>query len=188
MLLTLNKKEALRYLGIKSCDADEITLSLVDSVYDEIKDLITPKYTYKIFDMVNTGKSVIVDGVEFKSENLSFCLKDCKQVILFCATIGVGADTLTRKYSVTDRAKCSVAHAVGSALIETYCDNSCCEIAEKLGVEMRPRYSSGYGDLALSTQKEFFELLDITKHLGITLSDVYLMTPSKSVTAFIGVK
>lgn len=188
MLLTLDKKEALRYLGIKSAQADEATLLLVDSVYDEIKGLITPKYHYKIFDIVNTGKSVIIDGIEFKSENLSCCLKDCKKVILFCVTIGVGADTLTRKYSVTDTAKCSVCHAVGAALVETFCDNACCEIAEKHNIKMRPRYSSGYGDLALSTQKEFFELLDITKHLGITLSESYMMTPSKSVTAFIGVK
>lgn len=188
MLLTLDKKEALRYLGVKSSVTDEITLSLVDSVYEEIKDLITPKYHYRIFDMVNTGKSVKIDGIEFESENLSFCLKDCQKVILFCATIGVGADTLTRRYSVTDTAKCSVCHAVGAALVETLCDNACCEIAEKNNIEMRPRYSPGYGDLVLSTQKEFFELLDITKYLGITLSESYLMTPSKSVTAFIGVK
>lgn len=188
MLLTLDKKEALRYLGIKTVNADEITLSLVDSVYDEIKNLITPKYTYKLFSMENTGKSVIIDGVEFKSENLSLCLKDCKKVILFCATLGVGADTLARKYAVTDKSRFSVAHAVGAALIETFCDNACREISEKHNVNLRPRYSPGYGDLLLSTQKEFFELLSITKHLAVTLSDVYMMTPSKSVTAFIGVR
>ncbi|MCR5275107.1 MAG: Vitamin B12 dependent methionine synthase activation subunit, partial [Clostridiales bacterium] len=49
-------------------------------------------------------------------------------------------------------------------------------------------FSPGYGDLPIEVQKEFLPLLDAERRLGITLSDSYLMSPSKSVTAIIGIE
>ncbi|MBP3731219.1 MAG: hypothetical protein J6I40_07110, partial [Mailhella sp.] len=49
------------------------------------------------------------------------------------------------------------------------------------------RFSPGYGDFALEHQRDFARFLDMPRNAGISLSDTLLMTPSKSVTAVIGV-
>ena len=60
------------------------------------------------------------------------------------------------------------------------------DIANEYGVSVNPRFSPGYGDLPLGTQKDIFALLDCERKIGVTLNDSLLMSPSKSVTAFLG--
>ena len=55
------------------------------------------------------------------------------------------------------------------------------------GCALRHRFSPGYGDLPLSVQPAFLAALDATRRLGITLTSSFLMVPTKSVTAFVGV-
>jgi cobalamin-dependent methionine synthase I len=52
---------------------------------------------------------------------------------------------------------------------------------------LRPRYSPGFGDVPLAVQKTFFEILECQKNLALTLNDSLIMSPEKSVTAFVGV-
>ena len=52
---------------------------------------------------------------------------------------------------------------------------------------IRPRFSPGYGDVSLEVQRIFFELLDCQKNLALTLNDSLIMSPEKSVTAFVGI-
>ncbi|MBO5857729.1 MAG: Vitamin B12 dependent methionine synthase activation subunit, partial [Clostridia bacterium] len=42
-------------------------------------------------------------------------------------------------------------------------------------------------DLELTTQKDIFKILDCSKKIGLTLNDSLLMSPTKSVTAFVGI-
>ena len=50
----------------------------------------------------------------------------------------------------------------------------------------RPRFSPGYGDLPLEVQRTLFSLLEPMRHIGLSLTDSLLMSPTKSVTAFVG--
>ena len=59
-------------------------------------------------------------------------LRESNSIILFGATIGVGADTLVRKYSVTDAAMTSIAHCVGASLVENLCDKACDELKDTI--------------------------------------------------------
>ena len=75
-------------------------------------------------------------------------------------------------------------------MTEAWCD----EINERIRTEAakegfctRPRFSPGYGDLPLSMQKQISMILNMPKEIGVSLTESYLMTPSKSVTALIGV-
>ena len=52
---------------------------------------------------------------------------------------------------------------------------------------LRPRFSAGYGDLSLSVQKDIFSVLDCARKIGLTLNDSLIMSPSKSVTAVVGI-
>ena len=91
--------------------------------------------------------------------------------------------------SVTSITEASIYQAAGAAAIEAFLDRYNDKIEtqyEAEGISLRPRFSPGYGDLSLEHQKDWFRLLDITKQIGVELTDSLLMTPSKSVTAIIG--
>ena len=49
-----------------------------------------------------------------------------------------------------------------------------------------PRFSPGYGDYPLSVQRELLQLTDAPRRIGLTLTPGDMMTPSKSITAVIG--
>lgn len=187
MLLKYNEKEILRYLGYCGVSADEQTGSLIDEVYQELLKVIQPKYIYREYDFDRSDDGVTIEDIEFKSKKFLFHLKNSSSVVLFGATLGAGADTLVRRYSVSDTARAAVTHAVAASLIENLCDQACEEIKYTLGGTHRPRFSPGYGDLEISTQRDFFKLLDMSRRLGVSLSDGCIMTPTKSVTAFIGI-
>ena len=77
--------------------------------------------------------------------------------------------------------------AVLASKIEEVCD-SLEDTLKEQGLVLRRRYSPGYFDLDISEQKKIFALLDITKRIGLTLSDTCQMIPTKSVTAIIGIE
>ena len=55
------------------------------------------------------------------------------------------------------------------------------------GYHLTWRFSPGYGDLPLDTQKELVQVLDMHRKIGVSLTDSCLMVPSKSVTAILGI-
>lgn len=54
-------------------------------------------------------------------------------------------------------------------------------------IRFKMRFSPGYGDFSLTHQTDFFRLLQLEKNLGMSLNSALLMSPSKSITAVIGV-
>ena len=55
------------------------------------------------------------------------------------------------------------------------------------GKFLKPRFSPGYGDLPLEMQRDIFRVLDCSRKIGLTLNESLLMSPSKSVTAIVGI-
>lgn len=188
MLLKYDLRETARYMGYKhGALPNEEICELIDETYTELCKVIQPKYIYKEYDLIKTEDGIIVDAIEFKSQKLLSHLRDSNSIILFGATLGQGTDTLIRKYSVTDIVMTAVAQAVAASMVENLCDIACEELKTAIKGEHRPRFSPGYGDLHISSQADFFKLLPMNKQLGISLSEGFMMTPTKTVTAFIGV-
>ena len=95
-------------------------------------------------------------------------------------------DRLIAKYNRISPSKALIFQAIGAERAESLCDLFCDEMKEKYSTN--PRYSPGYGDLPLDIQRDIFAVLDCPRKIGLTLNDSLLMSPSKSVTAIIGVK
>ena len=55
------------------------------------------------------------------------------------------------------------------------------------GCHLTWRFSPGYGDLPLETQRELIRVLDTHRKIGVSLTGSCLMMPSKSVTAILGI-
>lgn len=183
-----NEKEILRYAGCQK--ADNNIKELMHSCIDEIKNILTYKVCYREFPVSVNENTVDLCFEVVNSNSLSKNLSDCKSVVLFAATVGLALDRVIAKYSRISPAKALMLQAIGSERIETLCDLFCDDISkakQKEGYLLKPRFSPGYGDLPLSLQKQVFACLNCYKHIGISLDDSLLMSPSKSVTAIVGI-
>ena len=178
-------KEAARYLGDKKPTAE--TYSLIEKYWSIAEKSFTYKVAYRIFS-VKTGE----DFVNFPfavvhSKNLAKCLEGCTRALIFGATVGIGADRLISRYANTLPSGALTVDAIATERIESLCDTFCNELEEG-GLNLTPRFSPGYGDLGLEHQRVIFDVLDLPRKIGITLNESLIMSPSKSVTAIIGIK
>ena len=111
---------------------------------------------------------------------------------MLAVTIGPGCDFLIRRAEAVSMTDAAIYQAAGAAMVEEWCDivNAKIkgEMLQRYGYHDRPRFSPGYGDLPLDLQRDFFRILNLPRTCGISLGDTLLMSPSKSVTAFIGLK
>ena len=87
-------------------------------------------------------------------------------------------------------AKSVVLQACAAAYLEEYCDELQLQIGEELEAQkkwLRPRFSPGYGDFDIHHQDDILRMLDTAKKIGLTMTESYMLTPTKSVTAVIGI-
>lgn len=160
--------------------------SLIDECIEEARSVLEYKVCYCILPLSIDASRIILPCGEITSDNLAKNLRGCKKVIVFAATVGVGIDRLIAKYSRLSPAKAFCFQALGAERVEALCDDFCLGMSKNR--RLRPRFSPGYGDLPLETQKMIFPLLDCPKRIGVSLGDSLLMSPSKSVTAFVGIQ
>jgi len=191
--MKVSNREVLRYLRMGGVAADERVITLIGELMDAFTVTMTPKNTYGIWDCrIGSGvtpDAVIIDGMTVKSGSLARHLAGCRRIALLAATLGIGADTLLRRYSVQDMEKAVIGQAVCAAMIEAYCGEIEDEIRQDPlvnGLHLTTRFSPGYGDFDISHQKDIVSLLNCDRRIGLTLTDGYMLIPSKSVTAIIG--
>ncbi len=185
-----DRTEIYRYLGYRTQKPDAVIQNSVEEVYEEIMQAVTPRFLSKPVTIRHTSDhDVLIDDYPIISSSLASHLDSCRTGFLLAATLGAKVDLLIQRYHIVDISKALVAQACAAVIIETYCD-SCQESLLKepfaAGLYMRPRYSPGYGDFGLQYQKFFLEHLQAQKRIGLTLTDGYLLVPSKSITAVIG--
>lgn len=182
----LSIKEILRYAGCG--EASEEVNSLVDECVKEARGLLRYNVCYGVLSFETDGELCDFGALSVRSKNLAQALNGCKRAVVFAATIGVEIDRLIAKYSRLAPSKALMFHALGAERIESLCDAFCEDMAREYKAKMTTRFSSGYGDLPIESQKDIFGLLGCEKRIGLTLSDSMLMLPTKSVTAFVGIK
>lgn len=180
------REEAVRYLGYAKAAPDEITEKLIDECEKELLQAIQARCCYAQTGISFPQENVVNIGFgNIASKSLYKHLQGCHSVILFAATIGIGVDRLIAKYNRLSPAKSVIIDALGSSAVEYWCDVVELDLT-KNEEKHCARFSAGYGDFPLECQRSFVNCLDVSRKLGITLSDSLLMTPTKSVTAVIG--
>lgn len=185
----IDRAEVLRYLGCRGQKPEKEIMDLVEVCVQEVEEAAEPKHVMRRFPVEVDGEVVKAGGLSLHSRQLARNLKDCKEVVFFAATLGMGVDRLLHKYLKIQVSKAVVIQAVAAAAIEAYC-NQCqrkleAECAGE-GLFVRPRYSPGYGDLSLTVQGDFLQLLQAQKTVGIVLTEGDIMLPEKSVSAIMG--
>ena len=146
------------------------------------------KAVFAVFDLKTEGEICDLGVMQIRSHSLAAHLAGCKRVILFAATLGTAFDRELQKQTRLSPARAYELQMQGLCEIEEWCDTLCAELGKEQRSTLRTRFSPGYGDLGLEVQREIFRVLDPSKHIGLCLSESCVMSPSKSVTAFVGVE
>ncbi len=77
---------------------------------------------------------------------------------------------------------------MASYLVEKACDRAEEIIMEDFDADKTFRYGLGYGDFPITKQKEFLNLLDASRQVGVHVNEASMLMPTKSVTCLIGIK
>ena len=181
----IRRAEVLRYAKATETPA---LLELVNSCIEEAEKIFTYKVCYAELEVRKHAGEVDFGVFRANSDSLAKNLKGADRTIVFGATVGLDIDRFAAKYSRISPSRALILNALGAERIEALCDEFARDIEAEYGAKLTPRFSPGYADLPLSFQKEIFTLLDLPRRIGITLTDTMLMSPTKSVTAFIGLK
>ncbi|MCR4703969.1 MAG: Vitamin B12 dependent methionine synthase activation subunit [Saccharofermentans sp.] len=188
-------KEVQRYMGYRGLtEISPDVQAKITKAINMVSAQSHPRIVTKEYPVRVRGNDITIcndtEEIVLTSKSLARNLKGCCGAILLAATIGPACDMLVRRASVTSSADASIYQASGAAAIEAFLDDQNAKLEkeyEAQGLFLRPRFSPGYGDLKLDHQKDWFRLLDISKHIGVELTDSLLMVPTKSVTALIGI-
>ena len=176
------------------CPTDGEDSALHDLI-DEMLSVSSPHFTYRImYRLLRLDEACDNPQVRdrlLQSADLKKNLSGCDSALLFAATVGSGIDRFIRRFEHTEPAKALILQAVGAERVESLCDRfnrDVTDAATTIGRKTHPRFSPGYGDLPLDVQPLLLTMLDAERRIGITLGNNLLMSPSKSVTALIGLE
>ena len=183
--MTAFEREVLRYLGNAAPDA-RLT-ALIASVEAELRREVRPRGVRRRLNIAIEESGMTVEGFRFASRALSQNLRGCKEACFAAATLGAEADRRLRRFSALDLPRAAVWQAGCAAYLEEYLGGMEDGLRrEAPGLYLRPRFSPGYGDLDISHQRAMFDLLELEKRLGLSLTQTHMMLPEKSVTAIAG--
>ena len=185
-----SETEALRYMGANH-NADCNIITLVNDCFRTLQNGLCYKVCYAYTDISVENNVVDFGFGRVVSENLAKNLEGCIQAVIFAATIGLQPDRQINVHSTVSPVTALAFDAVGSERIEALCDlfnNDVKHSAENHGYIAKPRFSAGYGDLSIDFQQNIFKVLDCQRKIGLTLNGSLSMSPTKSVTAIIGLR
>ncbi len=181
-LPSVDLREVLRYAG--SQKGDDSLLSLAEDCVKEVGSIGKGKVCYTVLSLPYDEEK---PSVFAKSKAMDTYLSACDNAVLFAATVGMEIDRFIARYSRLSPSRAVFMQALGGERIEALCDVFCQDMERKLGKTLLPRFSPGYGDWLLPVQNEIFRLLQPYKRIGLTLNESLLMSPTKSVTAVVGI-
>ena len=185
----LNLHEALRYMGQPMEECDARILDKVRECEEKLLKAVRPRYVYQCFDIEEREDGIGFGGTSLmlRGNDIRNHLKGCSKAILFCATLSSEVDRLIRVAEINDMLEALALDCLASTAIEQLCDKLELLLKEEFAeYNMTWRYGIGYGDLSISSQKEFVKVLNASKLIGLNVTDSYILTPRKSVTAIIG--
>ncbi len=184
----VSRKTIAKYLGYRGKPMDEPTYALIEEALLDLAPIV-PRHVLLRLPLSIAEHKVIIEGFQVESQSLSSHLARCNEAVLLAATLGVQADQLIGRASITRMSKAVVLQACAAAKLEAYLNGIGHGLAREVeaeGLYLTPRFSPGYGDLPLACQTEMLTLLEAGKRIGLGLTADFLLTPIKSVTAIIG--
>lgn len=188
--LVLSVEDIAREIGYGEIPPEEDIQELIASLLARVATLATPRYAFQIFEGEARKDCVCIrdsDPLETGSV-LTSLLQNSTRFALFAATVGENFRTYQEEVnSENNILKSYLLDVIGTCAVEKTGDCLETSLKEIIGEEKHTnRFSPGYCGWHLSGQRTLFRLMGGTP-CGITLSDVCLMNPIKSISGIIGV-
>ncbi len=192
LLKNLPKEEVLRYLGYRGTELPQKLSELIDECIHTTLNTITPRYLYRCFPLTKTDSGIQVGDTPLvlPGKDIQDHLFSCESVYLLCVTLGLPIDRLIRLKMVSAPDEGVIYDSCASTAVEALADLVQKEIEKEIsatGKNLTWRFSPGYGDLPLTIQRELLDVMDCPRKIGLSLNESLLLTPTKSVTAILGV-
>ena len=186
--IPFDEKEILRYAMLPSFAPKPEELPLQECL-KAAKGAAQCRAVWRRYLLVRDGDTLDLGFAKTDSRDLKKHLEGCGEIRLFACTAGAETDRRIARAKLLSPARGLLMHAIGAQQVEGGCDRLCARLAQQFpDRQLTDRFSPGYGDLTLEMQRDVMAALDCGRTIGITLTDSLLMTPSKSVTAIIGMK
>ncbi len=185
-LTGLNENEILMYLGYRGQEYTEDVREQMKCCEKEVLQTAVPRLVWRRLAIEDANFTAL----SLEGKDISEHLDGCREAVLMAVTLGPEIDALLRKKSVTDMADAVIMDACADTAVENVADHFETDLRRELEAEhlyLTDRFSPGYGDLPLSTQKKLCAALDTERKIGLSLSPTMLMIPKKSVTAILGI-
>ena len=183
-------KEALRYMGVKGAP-DPSVLALAKQAEEEVNAHAKVRSVFKKVEIKADESAGYVEivgaGVRWEGKNLPRHLSGCESAYLIAATLGFEMEKRVN-YLMSTRPALGVAtDAACTSALECFLDERCAQLERECGKKLKPRFSCGYGDYPIDLQGEFLRILDAPRKIGLCTNKSSLLTPTKSVTAVMGI-
>jgi hypothetical protein len=172
---------ACRYMRVNPLKVDEDFNERSLKVFDSLLENVRFKGQHEFIsveDLMNVDKELTS-----RSEDLTFYLEGCKDVVIFATTLGVNVDAYSKKLQANDMGLAVIYDALASALLEFMTD----EYEDELNLGAHTfRFAPGYGDIPIALNYIIIDALSISKKIGIYKASNNMMLPQKSMITICG--
>lgn len=185
-LTELNFNEVLLYLGYKGQELSTSLEKQISSCIDEVVRVSRPRLVYRRVPVIG-GR---IPSLSLEGKDIADLLATCHEAVIMAATLGAEAETLLRRKEVMNMADAVIMDSAESTAIENVCNNFEADLRKELSADnlfLTDRFSPGYGDLPLESQRQLSSFLDTEHRIGLTITANHLMIPRKSVTCIMGI-
>lgn len=171
MIRRLNREEILRYLGYKDSGVTERIEQLLNRCEAETLKILQSKYIYRRFPVEKGADGIRIPGTALVlfGNDIQEHLKNCNEIFLLGATAGIELDKRIRRYMVTEPDVGVIMDSCGIQAVEQIADLAEKEMEQEVSAEgchLTWRFSPGYGDLPLETQRELVHVLDTHRKIA----------------------
>jgi hypothetical protein len=188
--IELSREEIIKEIGYKDTLPDDTISGTIDRLLALLKKTVQPRYVYQIVEGEIEGTSVHILNEAFHTgPTITHLLEKSSAFALFAATAGVEFEQILQEYKQTEDIVVNyLLDVMGTCIAEKTGDYLEQKLEEEIGAELlhTHRFSPGYCNWHLTEQRKIFSLLG-NRPCGITLSDVCLMLPVKSISGIIGI-
>lgn len=173
--------DILRFLHYRKKDIDPSIRQEIDEVLDMVFEKSKFLHVHKKFSITVEEDAVLLQNIVLPYRSLTELFVSCTEIYAVACTLGHDISRLIRMQMLSNPAKGVITDSCASMVTDAFA----AYIQSTLGYTTH-RFSPGYGDVPLTTQQIFAQLLEIEKNIGVHLTEANLMIPEKSIIFLVG--
>jgi len=187
--LNLRKEDIFSEMGYKNVSPEPYLTDLLDGLWPLLQSKVTAECTFLIDEGTFFEDRVIIRNIELNTRaTISSLLKNSTHFAVFAATAGNNFEEMINDVKKEDDIlKIYLMDMIGTCIADKAGERMEEYLEKEIGGLMHTNpVSPGYCGWLLTEQRKIFELLG-GNPCGISLSEVCLMKPIKSISGIIGI-